>query len=58
MLSNTCMVAFQADAIRYMLQKPILSGRIERWDYALIEYNLTYESMRVMQGEVITDSII
>ena len=41
-----------------MLQQPILSGRIGKWAYALIEYDLTYESLRAMKGQVIADFIV
>jgi uncharacterized protein (DUF486 family) len=50
-------VAFQADVIKYMLEKPILSVRIGKWAYALIEYDLAYESLRVMIDQVIADFI-
>ena len=43
LLSSTCIVACQADVIKHMLQRPILSGRIGKWAYALIEYDLSYE---------------
>ena len=58
LLSSTCVVACQADVIKYMLQKPILSGRIGKWAYALIEYDLAYESLRAMRGQVIADFIV
>jgi hypothetical protein len=31
LLSSTCYVACQTDMIKYMLQKPILSGRVGKW---------------------------
>jgi hypothetical protein len=37
LLASTCVVACQADVIKHMLQKMILSGRIIKWTYALIE---------------------
>lgn len=40
-----------------MLQKPILSGRVGKWAYALIEYDLIYESLSSMKGQVIADFI-
>jgi hypothetical protein len=40
LLSSTCVVTCQADVIKHMLQQPILSGRIGKYTYALIEYNL------------------
>jgi hypothetical protein len=53
-----CLVACQADVTKYMLEKPILSVRIAKWAYALIEYDLAYESKRIMRGQVIADFII
>ena len=50
LLSSTCIVTCQADVIKHMLQKPILSGRIEKWAYALVEYDLAYESLRAIKG--------
>jgi hypothetical protein len=41
-----------------MLQQPILSGRIGKWAYALIEYNLAYEPLKSMKGQVVADFII
>jgi hypothetical protein len=32
------------------LQHLILSGRIGKWSYALIEYDLTYELSKSMNG--------
>jgi hypothetical protein len=58
LLSSTCVVACQADVIMHMLQQPILSGRIGKWVYALIEYDLAYEPLKSMKGQVIVDFII
>jgi hypothetical protein len=58
LLSSTCIVACQADVIKHMLQQPILSGRIGKWAYALIEYDLAYESLKSIKGQVVADFII
>jgi hypothetical protein len=58
LLSSTCIVACQADIIRHMLQQPSLSGRIGKWPYALIEYDLAYVSLKSIKGEVVADFII
>ena len=58
LLSSTCVVTCQANVVKYMLQKPILSGRIGKWAYALIEYDSTYESLLAMKGQVIADFIV
>jgi hypothetical protein len=41
-----------------MLQQPILSGRIRKWASALIEYNLAYEPLKSMKGQVVADFIV
>jgi hypothetical protein len=58
LLSTTCIVACQADVIKHILQQPILSRRIEKWAYALIEYYLAYESLKSIKGQVVVDFIV
>jgi hypothetical protein len=41
-----------------MLQHPILRGRIRKWAYALIEYDLVYEPLKSIKGQVVADFII
>jgi hypothetical protein len=50
LFASTCVVACHADVIKHMLQQAILSGRIEKWAYALIEYDLTYEPLKSMKS--------
>ncbi len=57
-LSSTCIVACQADVIKHMLQRPILSGRIGKWAYALIEYDLAYEPLKSIKGQIVCDFIV
>jgi hypothetical protein len=58
LLSSTCLFARQADVIKHMLQQPILSGRIVKWAYALIEYDLAYEPLKSMKGQVVANFIV
>jgi hypothetical protein len=51
-------VACQYNVIKHMLLKPILSGRIGKWAYTLVEYDLAYEPLRSMKGQVVTDFIV
>src|SRR6266498_1198648 len=53
-----CIVACQIDVIKYMLHRPILSGRISKWAYTLIEYDLAYESLKSMKGQIVVDFIV
>ena len=58
LLSSHCTVAGQTDVIKYMLRNPIMSGRIGKWAYALIEYDLAYEPLKSMKGQVVADFIV
>jgi ribonuclease HI len=58
LLSSHCIVSGQADMIKYMLQNPIMSGRIGKWAYLLIEYDLAYEPLKSMKGQVVADFIV
>jgi hypothetical protein len=57
-LSSSCIVACQYELIKHMLLKPILSGRIGKWAYALVEYDLAYKPLRSMKGQVGADFIV
>jgi hypothetical protein len=56
--SSSCIVACQYDVIKHMLLKPILCGRIGKWAYVLGEYDLAYELLRSMKGQVVPDFIV
>jgi hypothetical protein len=51
-------VACQYDVIKHTLLKLILSGRVGKWAYALVEYDLAYKPLRSMKGQVIADFIV
>jgi hypothetical protein len=55
MLSSSCIVAGQYDVIKHMLLKPILSGRMGKWVYVLVEYDLAYELLISTKGQVVAD---
>jgi ribonuclease HI len=58
LLSSTCIVACQANLIKHMLQQLILSGRIIKWTYALIKYDLAYEPLKSIKCQVVVDLIV
>jgi hypothetical protein len=51
-------VACQYDVIKHMLLNPILSGRMGKWAYAIVEYDLAYKPLRSMKGQVVADFIV
>jgi hypothetical protein len=57
-LTSSCIVACQYNVIKHMLLKPILSRRMGKWAYVLDEYDLAYEPLRSMKGQVVADFIV
>jgi ribonuclease HI len=58
LLSSTCTVACQHDVVKFMIQKPMLQGRVGKWIYSLIEYDLDYEPLWAVKGQVIMDFVV
>jgi hypothetical protein len=50
LLPSTCIVACQTDIIKYMLHKQNLSGRVGKWAYALVRYDLHREPLSSMRS--------
>jgi hypothetical protein len=57
-LSSTCTIACQYDIVRHMLHSPLLSGRLGKWAYALVEYDLTFEPLRSLRGQIVADFMV
>jgi hypothetical protein len=36
-----------------MLHMPILSGRLGKWAYGLVEYDLIYESLNLLKAKLL-----
>jgi hypothetical protein len=57
-LSSTCTIASQFDVVKYLLRSPVLSGRLGKWAYALAEYDLLYQPLWAMKGQIVADFIM
>jgi hypothetical protein len=58
LVTSSCTIVSQYDVIKYMLQKPILSGRLGKWAYALVEYGLEFKPLKAMKGQVVANFIV
>ncbi|XP_075483637.1 uncharacterized protein LOC142523792 [Primulina tabacum] len=45
----------ETDLVKYMLHRPILTGRIGKWSLALAEFTLIYCPQKSMKGQAVTD---
>ena len=45
------------DPIKYIFEKPALSGRIARWQMILTEYDIQYTTQKEIKGSVLEDHL-
>jgi hypothetical protein len=57
LLNAECIVYSKFDVIKHMLSMPILNGRIGKWILALSEFELKFESVKAIKGQIIADFI-
>ena len=58
LLSNECIIVCKADVIKYMLSAPVRKGRLGKWMLALTEYDLRFESAKLVKAQVLADLIV
>ena len=51
------LVVSKADVIKHMLSMPILNGRVGKWILVLSEFDLRYESAKVVKGQIMADFV-
>jgi len=54
--AETCVVC-KADVIKHMLSAPILKGRLGKWMYALLEFDVRFQPAKAIKGQDLADLI-
>jgi hypothetical protein len=57
LLSVETIVICKSDIIKHMLSAPVLKGRLGKWMFALIEFDIWYQPAKVVKGQVLADLI-
>ena len=55
LLYHTTWLISKLDLIKYIFEKPSLSGRIARWQVLLSEYDIQYVSQKAIKGSAIAE---
>ncbi|XP_057453231.1 uncharacterized protein LOC130745105 [Lotus japonicus] len=55
MLSHTTWLVSKMDPIKYIFEKPALTGRIARWQMLLSEYDILYVTQKSVKGSALAD---
>jgi ribonuclease HI len=57
LLSAEVIVICQSDVIKHMLSAPVLKGRLEKWMFALLEFDIRYQRAKAVKGQALADLI-
>ena len=57
MLTHTTLLISKMDPIKYIFEKPALSGRIARWQMLLSEYDIEYHTQKAIKGSILADHL-
>ncbi|KAK5784462.1 hypothetical protein PVK06_038986 [Gossypium arboreum] len=58
MLYHTTWLISKLDPIKYMMESPVLSGRMARWQILLSEYDIVYVSQKLIKRSAIADFLV
>ncbi|KAL0533833.1 hypothetical protein IC582_028104 [Cucumis melo] len=53
---TTCLIS-KMDPIKYIFEKPSLSGRIAKWQVLLSEYDIVYVTKKAIKGSAVADHL-
>lgn len=57
MVCHTTMLITKMDPIKYIFEKPDLTGRIARWQMLLSEYDIQYVTQKAIKGSVLAEHL-
>ena len=55
MINHTTWLVSKMDPIKYIFEKPALTGRIARWQMLLSEYDIEYRTQKAIKGSMLAD---
>jgi len=57
MVNHTTWLIYKMDPIKYIFEKPALTGRIVRWQMLLSEYDIEYRFQKAIKGSIFADHL-
>ena len=57
MVNHTTWLISKMDPIKYIFEKPALTGRIARWQMLLSEYDIMYRTQKAIKASVLADHL-
>jgi hypothetical protein len=57
LLSTEVIVICKSDVIKHMLSAPVLKGRLGKWMFALLEFDIWYQPAKAVKGQALANLI-
>jgi hypothetical protein len=57
LLSAEMIIIYKSDVIKHMLSTPVLKGRLRKWMFALLEFDIRYQPTKALKGQALADLI-
>jgi hypothetical protein len=57
LLSAEIIIICKSDVIKHMLLAPVLKGRLGKWMFALLEFDIRYQPTKAVKGQALADLI-
>ena len=57
MLTHSTLLISKMDPIKYIFEKPALTGRLARWKMLLYEYDIQYVIQKAIKGSILADHL-
>lgn len=55
MIFHTTLLISKIDLLKYIFEKPSVSGRISQWKILLTEYDIQYVTQKSIKGSILSD---
>ncbi|XP_027169602.1 uncharacterized protein LOC113769344 [Coffea eugenioides] len=56
-LSHTTYLISRSDPLKYLLEKPMPTGRLAKWQMILLEFDIVFTSQKAVKGQAIADHL-
>jgi hypothetical protein len=57
LLSAKIIIICKSDVVKHMLSAPVLKGRLGKWMFALLEFDIRYQPAKAIKGQALADLI-
>lgn len=55
MLTHATLLISKMDPVKYIVEKPALTGRVAQWNMALTEYDIRHATQKSIKGSVLSN---